>query len=133
MKVKSILTKVLLTLLPLIISEKLKAADDFPYGCLIFYNGAERIFTDYQYTESPSGTRHYSLAINYNQGTGSCEATIDYSSPYSGGCSVDGAQTGANVTITSLVDCPLDYYPPALLTLGLALGLIAFKKMNALA
>lgn len=97
-----------LMLLGLLFSKKAHSADDFPYGCKVFYSGAERVFTDYSSTDGTQ-SRHYSTLTNYIIGGNSCEVTISASTPYPGGCTVDGVTTGQNVTITAVVDCPIDH------------------------
>lgn len=85
------------------------STSDYPHGCLIFYNGAERVFIQYLHTDA-SSSRHYSLEVSYAQGNAACEVAYSYTSPYSGGCTVNGATTGTNVTITSIVDCAVDHH-----------------------
>lgn len=96
-----------LMLLVLLFSKKAYSADDFPYGCKVFYSGAERVFTDYTSIDG-SQSRHYTLLTNYIIGSNACEVVISASTPYSAGCTVDGVTTGQNVTITAVVDCPID-------------------------
>jgi len=84
------------------------ATDNFPYGCIIFYNGAERVFTDFQGIDPVGGARIYALNTSYKQGTGNCEVSVAFTTPYSGGCKVQGVNTGSNVTIQEVFNCNLD-------------------------
>lgn len=127
MTLKFILNAFAITAIFILSIQKLKAADDFPYGCIIYYNGAERVFTDFQFIDATS-SRHYSLNTSYKQGTGTCEATITYGSPLGSGCTVDGATTGTMVTITALVNCPIDDHTPVLMLLSVFFSVLLIRK-----
>jgi len=106
------------------------ATDNFPYGCIVFYNGAERVFTDYQGIDPVGGARIYSLSTSYKQGTGSCEARVNFSTPYSGGCSVQGVTNGSNVTIAELYNCPIDKGATISIILLAIGGVAAIRKTS---
>ncbi|WP_316824772.1 hypothetical protein [Pedobacter miscanthi] len=105
-------------------------ADDFPYGCLLSSGGPFRIYTNHVSTET-NGTRDYSPDNPYFVGTQSCQVTFNYGgAPFSGGCKVDGITTGSYVTITSVVDCPLDEYALYLLIVVGMFGYLIITRQN---
>ncbi|MGN7990380.1 hypothetical protein ACTJKC_23785 [Pedobacter sp. 22226] len=106
------------------------AADNFPYGCIVFYDGAERVFTDFQGIDPVGGARTYSLATSYKQGTGNCEVRVEFSTPYSGGCSVTGVTNGSNVTIAEVYNCSIDHGTAFFMVLLGLTGVVAIRKTD---
>ena len=112
----------------------LKAQD--PYGCVVFYNGATTLFTNYSNTVGT--TRYYkntpakNYYVRYDNSDPHCGILVQYTSPYSGGCSVIGLTTGSFATRTSMNTCPIDDYLPLLLLIAGGLGFFWLKSNDVL-
>ncbi len=115
------------------IINSLKAQD--PYGCVVYYNGATTLFTDYVTTDN-TGSRHYknSPSKNYYIRYGSldphCGILVDYVTPppYGGGCTVNGVNTGGMAHRISVNTCPLDDYLPFLLFASGVFGFFILRR-----
>lgn len=114
----------------LLFSKTAHATDDFPHGCKIFYDGKERVFTDFSYVDQTT-SRHYTLLSNYIIGNNMCEVSISGTTPYPGGCTVDGSTTGQNVTITAIVDCAIDHYILLLVLVSTAMGIYIIRYTDS--
>jgi hypothetical protein len=126
-----VIGKCLLCAIVLLFSvSKALATDNFPYGCIVFYNGAERVFTDFQGIDPVGGARIYSLSKSFRQGTGRCDVRVSFTTPYSGGCRVTGVTGGSNVTIAEVYNCPIDRDTTIFaFFLGLV-GVVAIRKID---
>ncbi|RZK19732.1 MAG: hypothetical protein EOO43_11555 [Flavobacterium sp.] len=126
--------KYLLVSLLILIAQKTLAQD--PYGCVVYYNGANRLFTSYTYTDGNS-SRHYSNIassvnhkIRYGSTDPSCGIIIDYNTPYGGGCTVDGITSGGLARRITVDTCPIDDYIPVFLILIAGIGYYQINKSN---
>lgn len=118
-----------------IFSKALYAVDDDPYGCNVFDNvsGRQRIYTFYINTTGT--TRNYNQTISHPLRTDSndsrCGVLYDYTTPYSGGCAVNGITTGSFVRRLSVDTCSLDGHTFILLIIAGLSGMLLIKYDNS--
>ncbi|MGM9477304.1 hypothetical protein ACS5PU_12770 [Pedobacter sp. GSP4] len=115
------------------------AAAQDPYGCIVFYNGASRLFTDYTSTDGNS-SRHYNnnpaqtYYVRYGSLDPNCGILVDYNTPYGGGCTVDGVNSGGLARRISSDTCslPIDDYIPYLMVITAAAAVGLLKRTSLL-
>jgi len=124
-------------LLLLIVSINYPASAQDPYGCMVYYNGANRLFTDYNNTDG-NFTRHYQNTasqiyyVRYGSEDPNCGVLVNTnpSPPYNGGCKVAGVGYGGMAQRISSNTCELpldDYIPVLIFSMGI-FGFIIIRK-----
>jgi len=124
-------------LLSIVIIHYPASAQD-PYGCMVYSNGANRLFTDYNNTDG-NFTRHYqntpsqTYYVRYGSGDPNCGVLVDYTYPFEGGCKVAGVGYGGMARRISPNTCELpfdDYIPVLIFPIGI-FGFVRIRKKKA--